>query len=82
MATPFVAGQLALLRGADPQLTLVEAGLLIGGTASPLDQRNPAYQGYLGKGRIDLVASLDSLASNSWPTADHNVFAGCLPLNS
>ena len=78
MATPFVAGQLALLRGADPQLTLDEAGLLIGGTADPLDQRNPAYNGRLGEGRIDLVASLEALASNSWPTAEHNMFAGCI----
>jgi thermitase len=79
MATPFVAGQLALLRGAESQLTLDEAGLLIGGTADPLDQRNPAYNGRLGEGRSDLVASLESLVNSDWPTPEHNVFASCHP---
>lgn len=77
MATPFVTGQLALLRGSDSQLTLDEVGLLIGGTSDPLDQRNPSFSGRLGEGRIDLVASLEALASNSWPAAEHNLFAGC-----
>ncbi len=77
MATPFVSGQAALLKGVNPQLTLEEAGLLIGGTAKPLDQRNPMYSGRLGEGRIDLVASLESLAANDWPAAEHNLFAGC-----
>ena len=77
MATPFVAGQVALLRGANPQLTLDEVGLLIGGTAYSLDQVNPLYRGRLGEGRIDLLASLESLSANSWPSAEHNLFAGC-----
>lgn len=79
MATPFVAAQAALLRGANPQLTLDEAGLLIGGTAAPLDLKNPAYRGRLGEGRIDILASLESLAANTWPTPEHNVFASCSP---
>jgi subtilisin family serine protease len=77
MATPFVAGQAALLRSANPQLTLDELGLLIGGTTDSLDRMNPAYRGRLGEGRIDLLASLESLAANTWPTQDHNLFAGC-----
>lgn len=77
MATPFVAGQAALLRGANQQLTLDEVGLLIGGTADSLDKRNPAYWGRLGEGRIDILTSLESLAANSWPTAEHDLFAGC-----
>jgi subtilisin family serine protease len=79
MATPFVAGQAALLRGADPQLTLDEVGLLIGGTSDSLDQANRAYRGQLGEGRIDLLASLESLAANAWPPPDRNVFASCSP---
>jgi thermitase len=77
MATPFVAGQAALLRGANPQLTLDEVGLLIGGTTASLDRANPAYRGRLGEGRIDLLASLESLVAATWPTPEHNVFAGC-----
>ena len=77
MATPFVAGQAALLRGANPQLTLDEVGLLIGGTTDPLDRTNPLYRGRLGEGRINLLASLESLTSASWPTAEHDLFADC-----
>ena len=77
MATPFVAGQAALLRSANSQLTLDEVGLLIGGTTASLDRANPAYRGQLGEGRIDLLASLESLVEDTWPTPEHNVFAGC-----
>ena len=77
MATPFVSGQAALLLGSNPQLTLDEVGRLIGGTAHPLNQKNPSYSGRLGEGRIDLIASLESLAANSLPAAERNVFAGC-----
>ena len=77
MATPFVAGQAALLRAANPQLTLDELGLLIGGTATSLDNRNPAYRAQLGQGRIDFLASLESLASHSWPASNRNVLADC-----
>jgi len=77
MATPFVVGQAALLRGANPQLTIEEVGLLIGGTAASLDNRNPAYRAQLGQGRIDFLASLESLAANSWPAPDRNVLADC-----
>lgn len=77
MATPFVAGQAALLRGADPQLSLDEVGLLIGGTTDSLDRANPAYHGQLGEGRIDLLASLELLVADTWPPPERNVFAGC-----
>jgi thermitase len=77
MSTPFVAGQAALLLGSNPQLTLDEVGRLIGGTADSLDQKNPAYRGQLGQGRIDLLASLESLSASSLPAQEHNVFAGC-----
>lgn len=77
MATPFVVGQIALLRGANQQLTLDEMGLLIGGTADSLDIKNPAYRNQLGEGRIDLLASLEAQAASTWPAQNHNVLAGC-----
>lgn len=77
MATPFVGGQVALLRGANQGLTLEEIGLLIGGTADSLDNKNPAYRNQLGEGRIDLLASLEAQASGVLPAQDHNVLVGC-----
>ena len=79
MATPFVATQAALLRAADPEMTLDEVGLLIGGTTAALDNKNPSYRSQLGEGRVDFLASLESLAANTLPAQDRNVFAGCNP---
>jgi len=79
MSTPFVAGQAALLRGVNPELTLDEIGLLIGGTARSLNKLNPTYRGLLGEGVIDIVASLESQAAGAWPAAEHNVLADCSP---
>src|SRR5262249_10039693 len=47
MATPFVAGQVALLRSVNSGLTLDDIGSLIGGTAFSLDPKNPLYRGQL-----------------------------------
>ena len=77
MATPFVAGQAALLRSANPWLTLDEIGLLIGGTADSLDNANPKYRGLLGEGEINILAGLEYQAANTWPASEHNLFAGC-----
>jgi subtilisin family serine protease len=79
MATPFVAGQAALLRSMNTQLTLGQLGVLIGGTAQPLDRANPRYRGLLGEGRVDILSSLQSLAADRWPAPEHNVLAGCTP---
>lgn len=77
MATPFVAGQAALLRSANPWLTLDEIGLLIGGTADSLDNANPKYRGLLGEGEINILAGLEYQATNTWPASEHNLFADC-----
>ncbi|HLF24873.1 MAG TPA: S8 family serine peptidase [Anaerolineae bacterium] len=77
VSTPFVAGQAALLRSVNPDLTLDELGRLIGGTAYSLDRRNPAYRGLLGAGRIDVVASLKAQAAGAQPASGHALFAGC-----
>ncbi len=77
MATPFVAGQVALLLSAGTGLSLDDVGLLIGGTAGSLDNGNPRYRGLLGAGEIDILESLESLEAGTWPTPEHNLFAGC-----
>ncbi len=79
MSSPFVAGQAALLLSVDPALTLDEVGLLIGGTARPLDRINPAYPGLLGEGVIDIAASLEHQVEGLWPSPERNLFAACNP---
>lgn len=79
MATPFVAGQAALLRSANPQLSLDEVGLLIGGSSDSLDKADRAFKGLLGEGRIDLRTSLEWLFANKWPAPDRNVLVDCNP---
>lgn len=76
MATPFVAGQVALLRGAEPNVGLHPLGQLIGGTAEPVDQINPLYKDLLGQGKLDLAASLKALMENRWST-ERDVLGGC-----
>lgn len=58
MATPFVAGQAALLRSVCPTLTAEEVSARMQSTAQSLDAHNPAFAGLLGAGRPDYVASL------------------------
>lgn len=65
MATPFVAGQAALLRSLQPALTPRAVAVLIGGTAVSLAGRNPQLRDDLGDGRIDLAASLAALSSGA-----------------
>jgi len=77
MSTPFVAGQAALLRSEDPDLSLDDIGQLIGGTAQPLPE--PEFRGLLGKGQIDILASLQHLAADTWSFPEQNLFADCTP---
>ena len=67
MATPFVAGQAALLLGADPTLSLTDVGRYISGTAVSIDSANPNYTGQLGFGRIHFGDSLQALINGQLP---------------
>ncbi len=77
MATPIIAGQAALLRGVDRGMTLDEIGLLLGGTALPIDSGDPTYRSLLGAGRADIYSSLTALVNGTSPESDANLFGGC-----
>jgi subtilisin family serine protease len=63
MATPFVAGQAALLHSMRPALNPRSISAVIGVTARPLDNLNPNFDGEMGSGRIDVGASVARLAA-------------------
>lgn len=65
MATPFVAGQAALIHSLRPALNPREAAAVIVGSAQSLDAANPTYSGELGYGRVDIGASMALLAAGS-----------------
>lgn len=75
MATPFAAGQVALIRSMASSLTVREVAELIGGTAQPLDALNPAFAGRLGAGRLDIGASLVHLMAGVWPDAGRGILS-------
>lgn len=59
MATPFVAGQVALVRDRFPDLSPDNVAAVIQTTAWPIDALNPGYEGLLGAGAVDAAASLN-----------------------
>jgi thermitase len=69
MAAPFAAGQAALLRSYDPSLELEDVAELMGGTAQSLASANSRLtsRNWLGAGKIDVAASLESLAAGVIP---------------
>jgi subtilisin family serine protease len=77
MAAPFVSGQIALLRSANPSLTQSQIGQIIGATAQPIDAQNQHYNGQLGLGRIDIGGSLAYLSAGQWQSAPSILLNGC-----
>ena len=63
MAAPFVAGEAALLRGADPSLTAADVMTYIQGNTV----RYSAADGNSGRGRIAPLAALQALAAHARP---------------
>jgi subtilisin family serine protease len=81
MATPFVAGQAALIRSLRPDLDARDVASLIGGTAREIDTLNPSFANLLGDGRIDLAASLRAAAAGTIPPSRHSrVVGSCLTI--
>ena len=77
MATPFVAGQAALIHSRAPQATAprYRAADRRNGAAAR-DALNPAFAGRLGQGRIDIGASLEYLATKGFPTSGRGILSG------
>lgn len=81
MATPFVAGQAALIRSLRPDLDARAVADIIGSTAHSVDSLNLTFTNMLGDGRIDLAASLRATTVGAIPAARHNRIVGsCLTI--
>ena len=74
MATPFVAGQAALIQGARPTASAACVSGIIERTAdrAALDAANPDFVGRLGSGHADAAASTDYAANATNPCAGTN----------
>lgn len=83
MATPFVAGQAALIRARAPGANPRSIATLIGTTARPIDGANPSFDGELGAGRIDVGASLSELAQHGLPPSGGGIMgSSCVALDT
>lgn len=61
-AAPFVAAQAALIMSVRPTLTAEAVKEIIRDTARDIDNVNPNYRGDLGKGLVDITASLRAVS--------------------
>ncbi len=75
MATPFLAGQAALLLSLDPSLNVRQVALLIRDTAQPVDSHNPGLEGMLGAGQPNVHASLQRLQSGDIPSSNRGLIS-------
>ena len=63
MAAPVAAGLLGLVRSAHPEMSNVQAYYQVAGTADNIDDQNPSYRGFLGKGRLNAYRALTETVS-------------------
>jgi subtilisin family serine protease len=77
VATPFAAGQAALLRSLNPQLGAGAISRYLASSALSVDAQNPAYAGLLGRGLPQVMSSLNTLLYGSLPGSQHNLLSAC-----
>lgn len=58
LAAPLVAGAAALVKSANPALTMNQIRELLFASADGIDAANPAYAGKLGRGRLNVMRAL------------------------
>lgn len=82
MATPWVAGQAALIYSLNARLTVRQIAELIVGTAQSVDDVNPNVRGKLGAGLPAIAVSLAQLQRGDLPHVGGTMSGSCLELPS
>ncbi|MEZ4861129.1 MAG: S8 family serine peptidase [Caldilineaceae bacterium] len=80
MATPFVAGQAALIYSMNSRLNVRQIAELIVGTARTVDDANPDLRGKLGAGIPAVGVSLQRLQTGDLPQVGGVMSGSCLQL--
>lgn len=76
MATPFVAGQAALVHSLRHTLPAGAVANVIAHTSRSIDAQNPQFAGRMGFGEIDVGNSLARLAANTVSNSGSSVLSG------
>lgn len=58
LAAPLVAGAAALIKSANPALTMIQVREILFASADGIDAANPAYVGKLGRGRLNVQRAM------------------------
>lgn len=64
VAVPLVSGALALIQGANPQLSSSQSLKILLDTTDNINAINPDYSGQLGKGRLNLYTAISSATAS------------------
>lgn len=81
MATPFVAGLVALIKSHMPNYTKPEITALILNNATNIDALNPDHEGLLGSGLMDAYASMANLPIAAFETSSELIGPAPLEVN-
>ncbi|MEM7030979.1 MAG: S8 family serine peptidase [Chloroflexota bacterium] len=77
MATPFVTGQIALLRSYNPNLSVHQVESLLSDTAQSIASENPGLDSLIGAGKIDIWGSMSEVMDDVPSTQGQNVDLDC-----